>query len=106
MLRIMILLLSLLVAAGAQAQIQLRTLPADAKRGELRHVEGMIVEIDGKRMPLSAGAQLRDRENRIVLPVAMPAGSLVKYTLDAQERVHRAWILTPEEAAQPDKPAQ
>ena len=40
------------------------------------------------------------------VPVAMPPGSLVKYTLDSQDRVHRAWILTPEEAAQPDKPAK
>ena len=38
----------------------------------------------------------------IVLPAAIPAGVLVKYQLDAQGNVHRAWMLTPQEAAQPD----
>ena len=89
--------------AGAQAQ--LRAIPAEAKRGEIRHVQGMIVEIDGKRLSLAPGAQIRDPDNRIVLPAALPAGVLVKYTLDVQENVFRAWILTPDEAAQRDPPA-
>jgi len=88
------------VCAGAQAQ--LRTIPAEAKRGEMRHVQGMIVEIDGKRMNLAPGAQIRGPGNLIVLPMALPPESLVKYTLDAQQHIARVWILTSEEAAKPD----
>ena len=90
----------------AAAQAQLRTIPVEANRGEMRHVQGMIVEIDGKRMRLAPGAQIRGPSNLIVLPMALPPGSLVKYTLDAQENLFRAWILTPEEAAQRDPPAK
>ena len=91
-----------LAFAGLAAQAQLRTIPADAKRGTLAHVQGMTVSVGGKPMQLSAGAQIRDTDNRIVLPASIPAGVLVKYQLDAQGNVHRAWMLTPQEAAQPD----
>jgi len=36
------------------------------------------------------------------VPTALPPGTLVKYVLDAAEMVQRVWILTPQEAAQPD----
>jgi len=84
------------------AAAQLRTLPADAKRGEIRSLGSMDVEISGKPRRLAAGAQVRDADNRIVLPTAIPAGAKVKYLLDAQDRVFRVWILSPQEAAQPD----
>ena len=44
----------------------LRTIPADAKRGVMSPVQGMTVEIDGKRIELAAGAQIRDGRNMIV----------------------------------------
>ena len=84
------------------AQAQLRTIPAEAKRASLSHVQGMTVEIDGKKTVLAAGAQIRDANNMIVLPAALPAGVLVKYMPDAQGQVWRIWILSPQEAAQPD----
>ena len=97
------LILACVLALGlAGAHAQLRSLPAEAKRGEMRHVQDMIVEIDGKRMRLAPGAQIRGPGNLIVLPMALPPGSLVKYTLDAQGMVHRVWLLSPLEAAQPD----
>ena len=79
-----------------------RTLPADAKRGEIRHVQDMLVEIDGKRMMLAPGAQIRNAQNLIIVPTALPPGAYVKYVLDAQGMVSRVWILTRQEAAQPD----
>jgi hypothetical protein len=91
------------IAAGA-AFAQLRSIPDDAKRGQIRHVREMIVEIDGTQARLSPGAQIRNTENRIVLPGALPQETLlVKYQVDAAGMVHRVWILTPEEAAKPDK---
>ena len=90
------------LAPSFPAQAQLRTIPADAKRATLKHVEGMTVEIDGKKALLAAGAQIRDGRNMIVVPTAVPPGVLVKYQLDTQGLVGRVWILSPQEAAQPD----
>jgi hypothetical protein len=84
------------------AQAQLRTIPADAKRATISHVQGMTVEINGKRAELAAGAQIRDANNMIVLPSALPAGVLVKILPDMQGQPWRIWILSPQEAAQPD----
>ena len=86
----------------AAALAQFRSIPADAKRGEIRHLGQMDVEIDGRTMRLSAGAQIRDASNLVVVPMALPAGAKVKYQLDPQNLVHRVWILSPQEAAQPD----
>lgn len=96
-----LLALLLALACGA-AQAQLRTIPADAKRGEIRHVYQMNVVIGGQAMRLAPGAQIRDASNMIMLPTALPPGSPVKYLLDSQGQVMRVWILTPQEAAQPD----
>ena len=85
------------VSAGVHAQ--LRSIPAEAKRGEIRHVQDTIVSINGARQRLAPGAQIRDRANRLVVPTAVPAGAQVKYLVDAQGQVHRVWILTPAEAA-------
>ena len=100
MMRRLVLLLVLLVPALALAQF--RSIPADAKRGEIRHVGQMDVEINGKKMRLAPGAQIRDAGNLIVVPAALPQGAKVKYLLDAQEMVNRVWILSPQEIAQPD----
>ena len=53
------------VAAGS-AWAQLRTLPQDAERGDIRHVEGMTVTIDGTERRLAPGAQIRDATNLII----------------------------------------
>jgi hypothetical protein len=95
-------LILLLAAATASAHAQFRTIPAQAKRATLSHLEGMTVELDGKRTLLAAGAQIRDERNMIVVPAAVPPGVLVKYQLDTQGMVWRVWILSPQEAAQPD----
>ena len=84
------------------ALAQFRTIPAKAKRGEIRHVQDMLVEIDGKRMMLAPGAQIRSETNLTIVPTALPPGAHVKYLVDAQGKVSRVWILTRQEAAQPD----
>jgi hypothetical protein len=98
-------LLAIAVLAGyaATSAAQLRSIPQDAQRGTLTHVQEMIVELGGSRQRLAPGAQIRDASNRVLLPAAVPAGSLVRYRLDTQGMVRQVWILTPEEAAQPDK---
>jgi len=91
---------AVLLCASATVLAQLRTVPADAKRGEMRHLQDMTVQIDKTQARLAPGAQIRDIHNRLLLPAAVPPGSIVKYQADAQGIVHRVWILTPQEAAQ------
>ncbi len=90
----------LLALFVATAYAQLRPLPAQAKLGKIRHMQEMIVQIDGKLARLSRGAQVRDAHNRIVVPAAIPADSLIKYMLNAQGEVSAVWILTAQEARQ------
>jgi hypothetical protein len=86
-----------LLCVGA-AQAQLRTIPQDAQRGVIRHVQEMIVDIDGTQRRLAPAAQIRDVANRIIVPTAIPAGTLVKYRLDQDGFVQQVWFLTPKEA--------
>jgi hypothetical protein len=97
-----LLVLAILVAVALPSAAQLRALPPEAKRGTIRHLESMTVEIDGRIAQLAPGAQIRDPSNRIVLPVALPPGSLVRYTVDGEGKVFRVWILTEFEASQRD----
>lgn len=91
-----------LMLAAAEALAQLRSIPADAQRGTLSHVREMNVLLDGKPARLAPGAQIRDGDNRIVLPAQLAPDSLVRYQTDAEGSLRRVWILTPAEAAQPD----
>ena len=81
------------------ASAQLRTIPKDAVLGDLRHLEAMVVEIDGKPRSLSPGAQIRDPDNRLVIPASLMEKSKVRYLVDAQGQVHRVWILSEAEKA-------
>jgi len=97
------LFLAIAITASLAAQAQMRSIPEGAKRAHLRHIEDTRVQLGGKELRLSAGAQIRDASNLIVQPSAVPEGSLVKYTLDRAGYVHRVWILSQQEAAQKDK---
>ena len=85
------------------AMAQVRQIPDDAKRGNIVHVQDIMVKIDGQSMRLSPGAQIRSQANLIIVPMSLPPGALVKYTLDRMGQIYRVWLLTPEEAAAPDK---
>ncbi len=85
---------------ATMALAQLRTIPSDAKRAKMSPVQERIVEINGKREMLAAGVQIRDAQNRIIVPNALPANSLVKYRREPNGAVREVWILTPQEAAQ------
>jgi hypothetical protein len=85
------------------ALAQLRTIPQEAKRGQMSHLQEMVVAIDGKPVRLSPGAQIRDPDNRLVLPVSLPANSDVRYVADENGAVHRVWILTAQEKSQVQK---
>jgi uncharacterized lipoprotein YajG len=92
------LLAILLCALSAQAQAQARNIPGQAKDGQISHLQDMIASINGVAVRLAPGVQIRDQDNRLVLPTAVPPGSQVKYLLDEQGMVRQVWILTPAEA--------
>jgi hypothetical protein len=96
-----VLICALVVPMAAVAQV--RQIPDSARRASIVHIQDTVVEVDGQRMRLSAGAQIRSRENLFIVPMSLPRGALVKYTLDGAGQIHRVWVLTPEEAAAPDK---
>ena len=87
------------VAAGAHAQA--RNIPEQAKGGAITHLQDMIVAINGVAVRLAPGVQIRDQNNLLIVPTALPPGSQVKYVLDQDGMVRQVWILTPEEARQP-----
>ena len=97
--------IAFLIAAlfATTAAGQLRSIPANAKRAQMSHVSENQVELNGRPVQLSPGAQIRDPMNRIIMPATLPPGSAVRYQLDAAGLVHRVWILSPEEADRPEE---
>jgi len=95
--RALTLVLALSFAAAAAAQ--LRTIPPQAQPGTLRHVMDLMVELNGQQGPLAPGAQIRDADNRVILPASLTEPTAVRYLLDDTGRLHRAWILSPQEKA-------
>ena len=96
-------LLSVLLFLAVITCFGLRRIPDSATRGRIVHIQDNIVEIDGRPMRLSAGAQIRSRDNLFIVPMSLPPGALVKYTLDSSGQIHRVWVLTAEETVAPDK---
>ena len=93
---------ALLTLAAALAAAQFRTLPNDAHRGVLRHVQENELSVDGKKMRLAPGGSIRNADNLIIVPSALPAqGALADYVLDKEGMIFRAWVLTPDEAKRP-----
>jgi len=92
-------LLVVLLLLSASALAQVRTIPADAKRGEMSYLPDMAVQVDGQKLALAPGIQIRDPLNMIVVPAALPDKTVVMYRLDDFGMVRQVWILTPEEAA-------
>jgi hypothetical protein len=90
----------------AAAVAQLRTIPPQAQLGTIRHVEAMTVELDGQRLQLAPGAQIRDADNRLVLPATLQEREPVRYLIDGAGMVQRVWILSqPEKDALPPPPS-
>jgi hypothetical protein len=83
----------------AVAQAQLRTIPEQAKDGDIRHLRETLVSINGVQLLLAPGAQIRDESNRLIVPTALPPGAKVKYLLDNQGLVGQVWILSAQETA-------
>ena len=102
--RVLLVVCLALYCAAAAAQI--RTIPKEALVGEIRHLDTMLVELDGQPRPLAPGAQIRDVDNRLVLPVSLRERETVRYLLDGTGKIFRVWMLSaPEKEALPAKPS-
>jgi hypothetical protein len=79
-----------------------RALPEESLAGEMQPPWQGQVQIDGKTYALSPGAQIRNELNMIILPSMVQAPVRVRYQTDIAGAVHRVWILSATEVAQPE----
>lgn len=90
---------------GTQAppvpMVSLRSIPAEAYRADMAPPQNNIVWLSGTTLALSPGVQIRDQQNRIVMPGMVQQKQPVRFTLDAAGSVFRVWMLTPQEATAP-----
>lgn len=85
------------------AQVQqgfARTLPDGAKKGVIQFLDNQDVLLDGSACQLAPGAQIRDANNFIVMPFSLRQQVKVRYLMDDNGQLTRAWILSAQEAAQ------
>ena len=93
------------LSAPVSAQIVQRAVPDNTLRATIAPVTDMIVSLDGSQVLLSPSAQIRDWNNFIIVPSALPpGGALADYQVDANGQLTRVWLLTPEEAARKKNP--
>lgn len=79
-----------------------RPIPVAAKKVVMTFAGSARVMVGSDARLLSPGAQIRDQQNRIVLPSHVAGEYKVRALVDNSGQVHRVWILTPEEIAAPD----
>ena len=66
----------------------------------------MAVAIDDRPVQLAPGAQIRNQQNLIIVPVSLPpTGAAAAYILDGKGELFRAWLLRPQELARPKSSA-
>lgn len=95
-------LLLLQFTAGSHVAFsqQPRNFPVNSKMGHLSAVAFPLFTIDGQKILMGAGGQIRGTDNLIILPNTANYNGLVRYQLDINGTLHRLWILTPDEAKQ------
>lgn len=80
----------------------LRALPEETRKGTLSLAQIGQVIIDGKPMPLSPGAQIRNELNMLILPTMISRPVKVRYMVDWAGFVYRIWILSATEVSLPE----
>lgn len=81
-------------------QAQLRTIPSDALRADMKYQSARAVTLDGDAYTLSIGALIYNTANRTVLPQSLDTSTLypVRVQLNSQKEVFKVWLLTEDEA--------
>jgi hypothetical protein len=86
-----------LVAACAPLPVLaqgIRVLPGNVTVGELQGIDYPYVKISNTVYRLAPGSRIRDRQNRIVVPVSAPQSGRVVFNFDSLGQVLGLWILT------------
>lgn len=76
-----------------------RPIPEESVVAQMQPPTNGRVELNGQSFSLSPASQIRDQNNRIVMPATVQQAAKVRYLTDAGGSVQRIWILTPDEAA-------
>ncbi|EXI66743.1 MAG: hypothetical protein AW08_02326 [Candidatus Accumulibacter adjunctus] len=77
-----------------------RALPDEARKGVMQPPTGDgYLTINGQHWPLAPTAQIRNRQNLIVVPMQIQVASEIAYLTNDDGAIHRVWMLTPTEAA-------
>ena len=72
-----------------------RTLPPEAKTGVMQPPQNDgTITIDGKSLPLTPGAQFRNPQNLVVMPMTIQDNRDVVYLTNDSGAVHRVWMIT------------
>jgi len=69
-------------------------LPGNVTVGELQGIDYPYVKISNTVYRLAPGSRIRDRQNRIVVPVSAPQSGRVVFNFDSLGQVLGLWILT------------
>ena len=85
--------------AQYETYVAQRVLPPEAKVGLMQPPAGAgSIVIDGHALALSPVAQFRNRQNLIVMPMAVQQVSNVIYLNDTFGSVYRIWLISQAEA--------
>ena len=76
-----------------------RQLPNDATLAKAATFAYPNLTANGKTLRISVGSRIYDQNNRIIMPVAVPAKINVLFKTDLNGEVSRIWIITDQEAA-------
>jgi len=76
-----------------------RQLPNDATLAKAATFAYPNLTASGKTLRISVGSRIYDQNNRIIMPVAVPAKVNVLFKTDLNGEVSRIWIITDQEAA-------
>jgi len=91
---------ALLAAFTAQAQMLIRSAPADVKPARLTVTLPPQISLNGQPDRLSPGARIRGTHNMLVMSGSVVGQALpVVYRRDPMGLVHEVWVLTEEEYA-------
>jgi len=102
---------SIIESASAPPPVTMPSVPAGVVRPALQNGPLAVMEqpnngfarFNDQTLRLSASLQIRDTQNRIVLPMTMQGAVPVLYKLDEYGTVQRVWVLTAEEAEVADQ---
>ena len=86
-------LLSVLLVGSSWA----RDFPTQAQRGAVTAFNHPVITIGKKAIRLVPATRIRNEQNLIIMPSAMPPKAEVMYRLDFSGNLQDLWILTPEE---------